>query len=814
MFKNCALPVEPDVIDEELQKHSKGVSGADTATEADVDEAVNSIAPLLEDLSRRVGEAAARDAEGDLLPCEFPTSEKGALTNPSHSGGQVGELISIVFETGPIPEMPFIGRDSQLRGVMVARFGAKPSVLDSDASLFNRIIWRKWGRPDGQVQPDHRHSIVPKKDYSLTDVHSWDHGEFEARMALVESQEDPVWNGEAHVDPLLGHCEVETWAEFPRCRRHWTVRCNELLQSYYEALEGRWVPSRRRLRVVQDDGTVTLGPFEFCASDGSDLSRWDLVRAKSVYPLDGQFYPVVRTVAVCEPLKVRVITVGNALLTLFSAWWQKTVHRLMQRYPCFKLLGRAPTTREVDAIRDFAVRKPGEALGYASSDFSGASNGTPAMYREKLMSWINSKLPASWRRVPEICNGCHWVRYSKLITSAEDTLQRTGTLMGERTSFPILSLEVLGAHVAALRRCYGNRPNFWRILKGVAINGDDRFAYTTKWADEVFWRVCNGLQFSESVGKSYWHPVYANINSQSYSSFETGFSVKTGYFASGLFFGQKKLATDEFVPSEVVTAVLDSCLTARMEHDVMATFTRRWKRELKQQLAGRNLFVPVVLGGCGHRPPQDRVTVIQRGGVSIEARRVKYKIRVTDSQQELASELYWSDPRIWVNPPLAMEKPESACRREVWDTRGVLTFWDMQKLETNEAVDLMSRAGADWEVLDMVREHSSLRIPKLSKDLLQKPARRSIYPRQCEKTWRLIRRGVYNLSLRKLKKFSYNLLVGEVERYVDHNVLLKPDSMAFVHRLSQALPPMRLNLRELGFTNGAFRVWHERLACT
>lgn len=420
------------------------------------------------------------------------------------------------------------------------------------------------------------------------------------------------------------------------------------------------------------------------------------------------------------------------------------------------------------------------------------------------MAWINSKLPPHAQRVPNLCNGNHWVRYNPLVTSAQSTLQRTGTLMGERTSFPILCLEVAGAHVAAIRRCYGNRPNFWRILKAVAINGDDRFAYTTKWADEVFWKVCNGLQFSESVGKSYWHPVYANINSQSYSSFETGFSVKTGYFASGLFFGQKKLATDDFVPSEVVTAVLDSCLNARMEHDVMSSFIRRWRGELATQLAGRNLFIPVVLGGCGHRPPQDRVTVYEKGARRIE-KRVKFRILVSEKQQNLASELYWSDPRIWVDPPLAMEKPESACKKEVWDTRGVLTFWDMQKLETNESVDLMSRVAAKREVLDLVSQNCLLRIPKLSKDLLLRPARRSIWPRQCEKTWRLIRLGVYNGSLCGLKKFSRQLLVEDVWRDIEANVLLAPRSTSLCHRFSDWLPPKTWFLDDWGYTSGAFK---------
>jgi hypothetical protein len=328
--------------------------------------------------------------------------------------------------------------------------------------------------------------------------------------------------------------------------------------------------------------------------------------------------------------------------------------------------------------------------------------------------------------------------------------------------------------------------------------------------ETVFWAVCNGLQFKESIGKSYWHPVYANINSQSYSSFETGYAVKTGYFASGLFFGQKKLASDEFVPSEVVTTILDSCYNAFMEHDVMSTFIRRWKGELKTQLAGRNLFVPVVLGGCGHRRPQDLLNTRVRGTDTIVIHRTPYKVKVTDSQQEVASELYWADPRIWLRPPVRLPKADEQPVRECFDTRGVPTFWDMTWLDTNLSVSLGDMTRADREVLEDVKLNSNLRIPKVSKDLMLFRAVRSTYARQCWHTWRLIRCGIYNTSLYRLRKDARNLVVDDLFRHFDSNVLLPPRSAHLAHMFSDYPVPFTWRLSELGYGCAVIKDWKER----
>jgi hypothetical protein len=71
-----------------------------------------------------------------------------------------------------------------------------------------------------------------------------------------------------------------------------------------------------------------------------------------------------------------------------------------------------------------------------------------------------------------------------------------------------------------------------------------------------------------------------------------------------LMFGIKKLETDVFVPSTVVTALAESvpkCMIPRWFNYFMALWSDRIQHECK----GRNLFLPVAVGGMGHvRPPE------------------------------------------------------------------------------------------------------------------------------------------------------------------------------------------------------------------
>jgi len=406
-------------------------------------------------------------------------------------------------------------------------------------------------------------------------------------------------------------------------------------------------------------------------------------------------FPTCRVVAVCEPLKVRVITVSDAITNYYSTWYQKTIHGILKKYVCFELLGKAPFSTLVE---DIAMHSFGSGdLLFDSSDFSGASNNTPALFRELILGWCTKKLPPLQRRIQEVCNGRHWVEYP-LWTGLPTVLQNQGTLMGRKTSFPILSLQVFATHVWALRLCGDPRP-LKEIMKGVRVNGDDRVTRYDKSAHTQFWQCCNRLQFGESKGKSYFHPIYANINSQSYHYSETReaigwdgqnviekiqpFSRKVGALYCGLLHGQKKLATDVFDPTAVVTTLMDSCENVRMQHCVLKTFLKLHKKSIQAQACDRNLFLPNVLGGCGQKAP------------------IGWKWNVTADQARLASYLYEQDEFLWdCRVPVGPHLQKAVPFREVWDVQGQKTYWEqvrsLQDGDGEQQVPLSAKEKADY----------------------------------------------------------------------------------------------------------------------
>lgn len=234
--------------------------------------------------------------------------------------------------------------------------------------------------------------------------------------------------------------------------------------------------------------------------------------------------------------------------------------------------------------------------------------------------------------------------------------------MGRKTSFPLLSLQVFGTFVMACRR-QGIQKSLQDLQKSVNVNGDDLLAFVSQALHDQFWSCCELLQFTKSVGKSYFHEEYANINSQSYRCrlTKSGWSVtKVGALYCGLLMGQKKLATDVFDPTAVITTLLDSCYDWKMEASVLKTFLGIHRAQIRAQSAGRNLFIPVGLGGCGQRKPRN------------------WHSSVTTTQKVVASFLLSRGDLVLkqATDPVIRSVGAPIAKREVWDVRGISTYWE------------------------------------------------------------------------------------------------------------------------------------------
>jgi hypothetical protein len=424
---------------------------------------------------------------------------------------------------------------------------------------------------------------------------------------------------------------------------------------------------------------------------------------------------LAKVACVLEPFKVRIITKGEAALQYMSGFFQKSVFEFNKTVPCFGLVGRAPSTFDLIDIRESCgLGDPDSAFGpiswpkWASSDFSGASDGTNGYYRDCIMDVLIMFLPPQAQAIIQASNGNHLVSYPTISTChcnskcdhdrvvIDPVVQELGTLMGERTSFPILCFEVLAAHVSNLRRCGDVRP-LDQILKGVRINGDDRLAISTTALEEEFWEFCEKyLGFKESKGKSYTHTDYANINSQSYvCNVLSGTPYKIPVRASGLEHGQKKL-DEAFDPTSVINQILDGCHNSNMEWTVLQRYLHEFERPLDQILAGRNLFVHPSLGGLGARPPcrhgnsPCRLWNGQKCRHLDKSYRKKtgghWQIKVTLPQRFVAGALLQQEGAFALPyGPGPIERPSLPQLFETpWDVYGKPTYWNSEEFELKE----------------------------------------------------------------------------------------------------------------------------------
>lgn len=258
-----------------------------------------------------------------------------------------------------------------------------------------------------------------------------------------------------------------------------------------------------------------------------------------------------------------------------------------------------------------------------------------------------------------------------------NVLQQLGTLMGEKTSFVVLCLEVLVAHVSALRRVGDPRP-LDDIIKSVLINGDDRLCLTTRDAEAEFWRFNKEhLGFEESKGKSYKHPTYANINSQSYICGLTGPCWKVPVRCSGLEWGQKKL-DEPFDPTAVITQILDGCIDSAMEWTVLQRYFGRFKGALESWAGGRCLFAHQSLGGCGSRLPSIHGSKRCRTGRGLCFHKpgLRWKTAVSHEQLAVASGLMLKGDLVPLyGPHLETQVQPPELFRSPWNVYGKPNYW-------------------------------------------------------------------------------------------------------------------------------------------
>jgi len=285
-----------------------------------------------------------------------------------------------------------------------------------------------------------------------------------------------------------------------------------------------------------------------------------------------------------EPMKVRTISKGESALYYFCKPIQKAMHTAMRDMSCFRLIGRPFCPTDLYDLKEKA--EPGDE--WFSIDYSNATDGLSYDYSGRILRYLTSDLPESMRRAADLVLGPHELHYPTGCGRVwVRGIQANGQLMGSILSFPILCLANLGLYL----RVNQERQQDWtneEILNHVLVNGDDMLYTAPVELWQVHTDLGSKLGLENSIGKSYHHKVYSNINSTSChfnldAERRDGYPYRQGstpwlipFLNTGLFMGQSKVMGEVDGECKVRQAIIaeKNCPCCAEETMTLETYER------------------------------------------------------------------------------------------------------------------------------------------------------------------------------------------------------------------------------------------------
>lgn len=320
--------------------------------------------------------------------------------------------------------------------------------------------------------------------------------------------------------------------------------------------------------------------------------------------------------AVLEPLKVRVISKGPSAPYYFAKGLQSALHGIMRKMPCFRLIGRPVCPTDL-----YDLDRGGDATLWFSGDYEASTDNLSARLGNGLFAQLIDELDDHDIEVYKAVLAPHMCHYPpvKGFDPIEPVEQANGQLMGSVLSFPILCLANLGLYLATVLegRADPTPKEIFDACDKVLVNGDDILYRCSEQEAVRHEALGKAVGLKMSVGKSYVHPRYANVNSTSFD-FMLGEKVfqaggpsprQIDFLNTGLFFGQHKVlgrvgidVENEEVAPQPLSAVIDTLLQGAGpigQPRLLAAYLRQHAEGLTKECQGRNLFIARSLGGMG-----------------------------------------------------------------------------------------------------------------------------------------------------------------------------------------------------------------------
>jgi len=363
----------------------------------------------------------------------------------------------------------------------------------------------------------------------------------------------------------------------------------------------------------------------------------------------------VSVVAILEPLKVRMISKGEALPAYYARYFQQVMKHDLDLLPQLVLTTRPLSITDLHDIlsREDSLATNGASIwgsevpGWVSGDYSAATDGlninftklTFESFCDKFRVTENERTLLRRNLYEQVLHypsdkssskGMYGTR-SKVPTTQSypsEVLQQNGQLMGSILSFPILCAINLICYWRAFERFIG-RPVSVESLP-VLVNGDDILfraisALYALWKEELV-----SAEFVLSPGKNYVHPSILTINSACFVHHHSQNTFKRVPLLNvGLLQGKSKSNTfrEEMPLWDIFNKVTGECsnpvrATARFLHHHADRISRLTCRgEL-------NLFLSRDLGGLGFTKPSGWTSYI----TNFQRLFASYRVSVMPSQ--------------------------------------------------------------------------------------------------------------------------------------------------------------------------------------
>lgn len=303
--------------------------------------------------------------------------------------------------------------------------------------------------------------------------------------------------------------------------------------------------------------------------------------------------PLPRNViAICEPLKVRVITTHTACESPLWSRFQKELSLYLSRRK--EILSGKVVNQESFSSIPIVRREMAKHYGVPLDDIliisDDASAATDSISTALTLSVASDFLPDELIDLFELTLKGR-LYYKKLDREVD---QVNGQMMGDRRSFPLLCLIHLGAKKAFLR-LFGVPLH----LQFIRINGDDGLTILPRSLVDAYFNFMKEL-WDLNMLKSYVHPEYFSFNSTFFS--QNG--EKVGIIRWNLLEGVDKFGSAGINP-DVWNCVREDA-PSEYEEQLWKHFcsSKHWRKTLSfldKRGGGGNWNLPRCVGGYGLR---------------------------------------------------------------------------------------------------------------------------------------------------------------------------------------------------------------------